>query len=177
MPFSTISDQITIAAPATAIWAALIDREQSRIWAGADFTTDWQPGSPLAIKPLIIGKKGADKGEVLEVLAPALLSYRVLPRVSGLPDLPDNYSHVTISLAELNGQTRVEISHAVPASPSVRVRDSRSARSPATTTSRFTGAAPCRCCATSSKTAIRFRCASHGKPPAELLRLLPWHAA
>lgn len=117
MPFSTISDQITIAAPATAIWAALIDREQSRIWAGADFTTDWQPGSPLAIKPLIIGKKGADKGEVLEVLAPALLSYRVLPRVSGLPDLPDNYSHVTISLAELNGQTRVEISHAVPASP------------------------------------------------------------
>lgn len=116
MPFATITDQITIAAPATAIWAALIDREQSRILAGADFTTDWQPGSPLVIKPLIIGKKGADKGEVLEVLAPALLSYRVLPRVSGLPDQPDNYSHVTISLAELDGQTRVEISHAVPAS-------------------------------------------------------------
>ncbi|AEQ52905.1 Uncharacterized conserved protein YndB, AHSA1/START domain [Pelagibacterium halotolerans] len=117
MPYATLCDQITIATPAPAVWNALVDRDKSRIWAGADFATDWQPGSSLVLTPLIVGKKSADKGEVLRAIAPDILSYRVLPRVSGLPDLPENYSLITIRLAETAGQTRLEVTHSVPASP------------------------------------------------------------
>jgi len=117
MPPAVVMASIDIAAPSEAVWRALVDREEGRIWRGADFETDWQPGSPISITAQIGSKRYRDKGTVLQVNRPSLLVYEFLPRVSGLPDVPESYSRITLQLAPHMAGTTLGIAHTVPPSP------------------------------------------------------------
>lgn len=117
MPHATVTQSIDIAAAPDAVWATLTDRDSGRLWRSADYQTDWLPGSPIAITAQIGPKRYRDKGTVLAVQRPALLRYQFLPRVSGLPDLPDSYSVVTFEIAAQGHGVTLTITHTVPPSP------------------------------------------------------------
>lgn len=112
-----VIDSVEIAASADAVWHVLTDRERGPVWRSADYETDWQPGSPIRISAQIGPKRYRDKGKVLAVERPTLLQYEFLPRVSGLPDEPENYSRVTMRLTETIAGTLLSVSHTVPPSP------------------------------------------------------------
>lgn len=114
---AAVTESIRIAASAKRIWNALLDREQGRIWRGADFQTDWREGSPILIVARIGRKTYNDSGSVLRASAPFLLAYDFLPKVSGLPDTAESYSRVTFRLIEEETQTFLEVEHTVPPSP------------------------------------------------------------
>jgi uncharacterized protein YndB with AHSA1/START domain len=123
MAYALITASIDIAASPATVWEALVDPVKGRLWRGADFATDWQPGSAISITPDIGPRRYRDKGRVLQVDRPTILAYEFLPRMSGLPDLPENYSVVTARLVPTMTGTRVEIEHSVPPSPIRRGKD------------------------------------------------------
>lgn len=117
MAHAIVTATIEIAAPPEAVWATIVDREQGRLWRSADFDTDWQAGSSIAITAQIGPKRYRDQGTILQVDPPSLLVYEFFPRVSGLPDSPESYSRVTLRLLPIVSGTRLEVDHSVPPSP------------------------------------------------------------
>ena len=117
MPHATVTQSIQIAATPDQVWQALTNREAGRIWRSADYETDWQPGSAIAITAQIGPKRYRDKGTVLAVDRQTLLTYEFLPRVSGLPDLPESYSVVSFGLVPWDNGTELTVTHTVPPSP------------------------------------------------------------
>ncbi|MCD7058990.1 SRPBCC family protein [Pelagibacterium xiamenense] len=117
MAHTTVTQAIDIAASPQAVWDALIDRERGLVWRNADYDTDWQAGSPIAISAQIGPKRYRDKGTVLAVEEPVRLVYTFWPRVSGLPDSPENYSVVTLQLVPQLAATTLKVAHSVPPSP------------------------------------------------------------
>lgn len=117
MADAVIAQSIDIATPPQEVWSVLIDRNKGRIWRSADFDTDWLPGSAIGITAYIGHKNYKDKGRVLEVTQPSVLAYEFLPRVSGLPDVPESYSRVTFRLTPIASGTRLSVEHTVPPSP------------------------------------------------------------
>jgi uncharacterized protein YndB with AHSA1/START domain len=99
------------------VWDALTDRDKGRVWRSADYETDWQPGSAIAIAAQIGPKRYRDKGTVLAAEHPTRLTYEFLPRVSGLPDVPESYSVVSFELVPRDNGTELTVTHTVPPSP------------------------------------------------------------
>ena len=112
-----VTDAITIAAPPEVVWRALVDPQLSARWRNASFETDWEPGSPIRITATIGTKRYHDRGTVIAKSAPTQLCYRFLPTVSGLPDVPESYSTVTMRLSVEGAGTVVSVTHTVPPSP------------------------------------------------------------
>ena len=99
-----------IKAPPAEIWSALTDPDMiKRYFFGADVETDWEEGSPIRFKGQWDGKSFEDKGEILEVEPERRLSYTHWSGLSGKPDKPENYHHVTYQLEPKSDQTRVSI--------------------------------------------------------------------
>lgn len=99
-----------IKAPPAEIWSALTDPDMiKRYFFGADVETDWEEGSPIRFKGQWDGKSFEDKGEILEVEPERRLSYTHWSGLSGKPDKPENYHHVTYQLEPKGDQTRVSI--------------------------------------------------------------------
>lgn len=117
MPHATVTQSIEIAATPDRVWETLTDRDKGRVWRSADYETDWQPGSAIAITAQIGPKRYRDKGTVLEVERPTRLTYEFLPRVSGLPDMADSYSLVSFELMPRGNGTELIVTHTVPPSP------------------------------------------------------------
>ena len=117
MPHVTVTQSIDIAAVPDQVWEALTDRDKGRIWRSADCQTDWQPGSAIAIVTQIGAKRYRDKGNVIAAERPVQLTYQFLPRVSGLPDMPENYSVVSFLLVPKADGTELTVTHTVPPSP------------------------------------------------------------
>lgn len=117
MPQTTITASIAIAAAPDAVWNALVDPEKGRIWRGAKFETDWLPGSAITITPLIGSKRHRDSELVIDAKRSSMLAYSFFPRVSGLPDRPENHSLVTMRLAPDGADTALTVTHTVPPSP------------------------------------------------------------
>ena len=117
MPRTTVTQSIEIAAAPDQVWETLTDRDKGRVWRSADYETDWQPGSAIAITAQIGPKRYRDKGMVLAVERPTRLTYEFLPRVSGLPDVPESYSFVSFELVAHGNGTELTVTHTVPPSP------------------------------------------------------------
>jgi uncharacterized protein YndB with AHSA1/START domain len=117
MPHATVTQSIEIAATPDRVWQALTDRDEGRVWRSADYETDWQQGSAIAITAQIGPKRYRDKGTVLGVEWPTRLTYEFLPRVSGLRDLPASYSVVSFGLVSRDNGTELTVTHTVPPSP------------------------------------------------------------
>ena len=109
----TTTHSITIGAPAERVWEALTTPSQIAQWFfGVETESDWREGSQLVHRGEYRGKPYQDKGEILRIEPPTVLVHTHWSDVSGLPDEPANYQHVTWSLDEHEGATELTVSEA-----------------------------------------------------------------
>ena len=108
-----IQNSISIHAPASKVWDALTNPEQTKKYMfGCEALSDWQPGSPLIWKGTFNGVEMiAVKGRILSIEPGRSLVYTVIdPNNPKIPDLPENYLTVTCRLTEKSGETLLEAS-------------------------------------------------------------------
>jgi uncharacterized protein YndB with AHSA1/START domain len=88
-----------IDAPEAAVWKALTDPAIIKKYMfDADVASDWKTGSVISIKGIWKGAPYEDKGIVLESVPGRKLVYTHFSPLSGLPDKPENYHTITITL-------------------------------------------------------------------------------
>ena len=79
--------------------------------------TGWQAGDPIEIEAMIGSKRYRDKGQIVQVQPQRLLQYTYWSSVSGLPDRPESYSTVTMTLEADGAKTILTVEQTVPPSP------------------------------------------------------------
>lgn len=100
-----------VEAPKEEVWEALTDPDLiSRYMFGAEVSTDWEVGSPIAWKGEWDGRSYQDKGTILELKPRRLLRYSHFSPLSGMADSPENYHTVTIEIAGDGSTTTVHLS-------------------------------------------------------------------
>lgn len=107
-----IHNSITINAPAQAVWDALVNPEKTKLYMfGCETVSDWQIGSTLLWRGSWEGKEMIFvKGTIVQLIPNQLLEYTVIdPNNADIPDVPENYLHVTYSLSEQNGSTTLDV--------------------------------------------------------------------
>jgi uncharacterized protein YndB with AHSA1/START domain len=103
--------QVTINALPERVWKALTDPEEIKQYMmGAMVSTDWALGSDITWKGEWQGKNFEDKGKIVQSEENKKLRYTHYSPLSGKDDSPENYHTVTISLEEMEDQTRVSLS-------------------------------------------------------------------
>ena len=102
-----IKNQVTIHATVTKVWDALTNPEQTKKYMfGCETVSDWKPGSKLLWKGTYEGKEMVFvKGNIVEIIPPAFLSYTVIDPNSAIEDIPENYLTVIYNLSEENEYT------------------------------------------------------------------------
>jgi uncharacterized protein YndB with AHSA1/START domain len=122
-------DSITIEAPMTRVWEALITPTLIKRWFfGVDTVTDWSVGSPIVHRGEYQGRPYEDKGTILEIEPPHRLVHSHWSPVSGLPDEPQSYQRVTWELTEDDGGTELMISEVNLPSEEARTTSEKSWR-------------------------------------------------
>ena len=102
--------QVDIDAGQDAVWRALTDPDRVSAWMmGAEITTDWQVGSPITWRGEMDGRRFEDRGEVLEVDEPDLLSVTHYSPLMGEADEPENYHTIVYRLTGGDGPTTVAL--------------------------------------------------------------------
>ncbi len=106
----TAQATVTINAPASRVWEALMDPELIKQYLfGAETVSDWKEGSPILYKGIYEGKAYEDKGRVLKAEPEKLLLITHWSPLSGTPDRPENYHQVSYELTAENGSTQLTI--------------------------------------------------------------------
>ncbi len=102
-----VKNSITINAPASKVWEALTNPEQTKKYMfGCEALSDWKPGSPLLWKGTYEGKEMVFvKGVIVDIQPGKFLSYTAIDTNSGIEDIPVNYLTVTYALKEENNRT------------------------------------------------------------------------
>ena len=102
---------ITINAPSTDVWNALVNPEAIKQYMfGTNVVSNWKEGSPIVWKGEWQGKSYEDKGVILQFKPGRTIQYSHFSPLSGLPDKPESYHTVTIKLSNEGTQTRVSLS-------------------------------------------------------------------
>jgi uncharacterized protein YndB with AHSA1/START domain len=97
-----------IDAPVSSVWDALVNPETIKQYMfGTDVVSSWEEGSPIVWKGEWQGKSYEDKGVIQQCKPGELLQYTHFSPLSGLPDEPDNYHTVTISVTPDGSRTRL----------------------------------------------------------------------
>lgn len=106
-----VKSNITIEAPASKVWDALTNPEQTKKYMfGCEAISDWKIGEPLLWKGQYEGKEMIFvKGVVLDIQPNKLLKYTVIDPNASMEDKPENYLNVTYKLTEKNGQTILHV--------------------------------------------------------------------
>lgn len=106
-----VKSNITIEAPASKVWDALTNPEQTKKYMfGCEAVSDWKIGKPLLWKGQYEGKEMIFvKGVVLDIQPNKLLKYTVIDPNASMEDKPENYLNVTYKLTEKNGQTILHV--------------------------------------------------------------------
>ena len=107
-----ITNTITINAPASAVWNALVNPEETKKYMyGCEALSDWKPGSPLIWKGVFDGVELiAVKGEIVEIIPDKKLVYTVIDPSGPYEDIPANYLVITYDLSSNNGSTIFTVS-------------------------------------------------------------------
>ncbi len=102
-----VKNSITINAPSSKVWDALINPEQTKKYMfDCETVSDWKPGSPLLWKANYEGKEMVFvKGNIVSIEPGKFLAYTTIDPNSTIEDIPENYLTVTYNLSEENGQT------------------------------------------------------------------------
>ena len=113
MPMELIvTNDITINAPITRVWKALVDPEKTKKYMfGCEAVSDWKVGSPLIWKGVWDNKEMiAVKGTVLRFQPFDFLAYTTFdPNNTAIEDIPENYLTVTYSLTDNEGKTNLNV--------------------------------------------------------------------
>jgi uncharacterized protein YndB with AHSA1/START domain len=106
-----ITNSILIDAPASRVWDALVNPEQTKIYMfGCETVSDWQPGSALLWQGNFEGVDlVAVKGFIKEIQPDKFLSYTVFDPNIGMEDIPENYLLVTYELSRQDNQTLLTV--------------------------------------------------------------------
>jgi uncharacterized protein YndB with AHSA1/START domain len=99
---------LEIPAPAGTVWDTLVDPEGTWMM-GARVTSAYVVGVPITFDGEWDGKPFQDHGEILDVDRPRRLSYTHYSPLSGQPDVPENYHHLTFTFDEHDGSTTVTL--------------------------------------------------------------------
>ena len=103
-----VKNSITINAPASKVWDALVNPEQTKKYMfGCETVSNWKPGSELLWRGSYEGKEMVFvKGNIVEIEPEKLLVYTTFdPNNPAMEDKPENYLTVTYELESNNGQT------------------------------------------------------------------------
>jgi hypothetical protein len=73
-------------------------------------TSEWKEGSPIVWKGEWQGNTYEDKGMILRLVPRQMIRYTHFSPLSGLPDTPENYHTVEISLSGQGTQTFLSLS-------------------------------------------------------------------
>jgi uncharacterized protein YndB with AHSA1/START domain len=102
---------VTIDAPVAKVWNALTNPDIIRQYMfGTNVVSAWKQGSPIVWQGEWQGRKYEDKGVILKLVPERTLQYSHFSPLSGVPDVPENYHTVTVSLSPEGSRTRVELS-------------------------------------------------------------------
>ena len=102
--------QVTIHAPLTTVWNALIDPAMIKQYLfGTQAISDWKVGSSIAYKGEWEGKTYEDKGVILALEPEKLLKSTYWSSFSGTADSPEIYNTVTYALSSDGDQTILTI--------------------------------------------------------------------
>lgn len=100
----------TIAAPRPRVWQALVEPDLIRQYMfGTEVVTDWVEGGPIRWKGVWEERPYEDKGTVMTVDEPHVLSFTHFSPLTGQPDVAENYHTVTIELEDQGQSTRVTL--------------------------------------------------------------------
>ncbi len=102
-----VKNTIAINAPASKVWDALTNPEQTRKYMfGCETVSDWKQGSSLEWKGNHEGKEMVFvKGNIADIIPEKLLAYTVIDPNSTIEDIPENYLTVTYDLKEQDEET------------------------------------------------------------------------
>ncbi len=101
----------TINAPIAKVWDAFVNPQVIKKYMfGTTVVSDWKEGSPITWKGEWEGKAYEDKGVILKIEPERLLKYSHFSPLSGQPDVPESYHHVTVELSRQGKQTAVSLS-------------------------------------------------------------------
>src|SRR5689334_10336076 len=104
------NSSITIKAPASKVWDALMDPALIKQYLfGSEIVTDWKVGSPVIYQGNYQGKAFEDKGKIVKVEPEKLLVMTHWSPLSGTADSPENYHTVTYELTPKDGGTQLSI--------------------------------------------------------------------
>ena len=106
-----VENSIQIKAPMARVWAALTDPEWTKKYMfNCAVESDWKVGSPVLWKMQHEGKEIIPvKGDVEEIVPGQFLKYTVIDPNMGIPDIPENYLHVTYALSETKEGTELRV--------------------------------------------------------------------
>lgn len=97
--------------PAAEVWRALVTPASIKEYMfGTNAQSDWKEGSPITWKGEWQGRAYEDKGVIKRLDQNRTLQYTHFSPLAGLPDKPENYHTVTITLTPEGNGTRVSLS-------------------------------------------------------------------
>ena len=106
----TATNSITIHAPVSKAWQALIDPAQIKQYLfGTDTLSDWRVGSRITYKGVWQGKEYEDGGTILQLVPGKIFQSTYWSSMSGTEDKPENYATVTYELAKKEGGTLISL--------------------------------------------------------------------
>jgi uncharacterized protein YndB with AHSA1/START domain len=101
---------ITINAPKSKVWNALVDPEAIKKYMfGTNVVSKWKEGSPIVWKGEWQGKSYEDKGVILLLKPERSIQYSHYSPLSGLSDKLENYHIITIELLDEGIHTQVSL--------------------------------------------------------------------
>jgi uncharacterized protein YndB with AHSA1/START domain len=105
----TTGSNVTIEAPASAVWKALTDPTLIERWfLGVKTETTWEQGASIVHRGEWQGRPYEDKGEIVRIEPERLLVHTHWSDLSATPDSAENYQQVEWKLRETpDGRTEV----------------------------------------------------------------------
>ncbi len=104
----TVTVSTFVAQPPERVWAELL-HPGAKWMLGANIETDFQVGSPVTFEGHFFGREFQDYGTVLEFARPRIMRFTHFSPAYGLPDVPENYHDIRITLDPEDGGTRLSV--------------------------------------------------------------------
>lgn len=104
----TVTVSTFVAQAPERVWAELL-HPGARWVLGANIETDFQVGSPVTFEGHFFGRQFQDHGQILEFERPRVMRFTHFAPSSGLPDVPENYHDIRITLEPVDGGTRLTV--------------------------------------------------------------------
>lgn len=102
---------IAIDAPVQAVWDAITAPATIERWFfGVHTETDWREGSPIVHTGTWQGRPYEDRGTIVRIEPPHVLTHTHWSALSGLPDLPEHHQRVTWTLRPSGTGTELTVS-------------------------------------------------------------------